>query len=126
MSEFQTMQEQINKFAIRNNLQLIRNTNNGFDFQIIFENKDLKVEFLRERGEFSIYFKFNLINSKRELYSLNIISKIISKKNIRNFNYSDKIIFFEENILKFFDFFSNKHDELDITYDEIFNKRFDW
>ena len=113
------------KFAERHGLKEVQNINDGFNLQLIFAYNDLKIEFVRDRGEFFIYFKFCKLPTKRDLYSLSIIAEILSNEKIRDTDYIDMLNYLEKNLFLIYELFE-KDKEIDKKYDVEYNKLFNW
>lgn len=118
--------ENLVNFSSQMGLIEISNINDdGFNLQLIVKNDNLKVRFLRDRGEFSIYFQFLKITSKREWYSLDIIAEILSDDTIWDTNYFNQLNYLKKNINLIYNLFIND-DSIDDKYDIKYRKLFDW
>lgn len=124
MESFEEVNNNILNFIKNYNFKEISGIDNQSNLQKIFINKDIRLEFIRDRGEFDVYIGFFNIKTKRDIYSIVSLAKILSNKDFSNSNSNEIIKYLYENICYIKESFINNNKQLERDYDNDFKNSF--
>ncbi len=124
METFEDVKKNIYAFAKKYKLNEISNINNDSNLQIIFSNNELKMEFIRDRGEFDIYIGFFNITTNRDIYSVVLLAKILSKKDFSEANSRAIIEYLDLNLNTIKNAFTENSTTIEPEYNIAFSNSF--